>query len=85
MIAEPEQVLEDIIIEARDVHYSYEEGGQQSLNGVSLKIGRGKKVAFMGANGSGKSTFLCAATAYTGRTAERCSLPENQLTIPERG
>lgn len=65
MTAEPEQVSEDIIIEARDVHYSYEEGGQPSLDGVSLKIKRGKKVAFIGANGSGKSTFfMCCNGIY---------------------
>ena len=59
------QVSEDIIIEAREVRYSYEEGGQPSLDGVSLKIKRGKKVAFMGANGSGKSTFfLCCNGIY---------------------
>ena len=51
---------EDIILEARDIYYTYEEGGPPSLNGVSLKIKRGKKVAFMGANGYGKSPFfLC--------------------------
>ena len=33
----------DVIIEARDVNYAYEEGGPHSLNGVSLKIKRGKK------------------------------------------
>lgn len=50
----------EYIIEAEDVFYSYEEEGSYSLNGVSLKIPRGKKVAFLGANGSGKSTFfLC--------------------------
>lgn len=56
---------EDIIIEAAEVHFSYEEDGPHSLNGVSLKIGRGKKVAFMGANGCGKSTFfLCCNGIY---------------------
>ncbi|MSC84123.1 ABC transporter ATP-binding protein [Eubacterium sp. am_0171] len=56
---------QDVIIEARDVHYAYEEGGPHSLNGVSLKIKRGKKVAFMGANGCGKSTFfLCCNGIY---------------------
>lgn len=65
MMAESGQVSEDIIIEAREVRYSYEEGGQPSLDGVSLKIKRGKKVAFMGANGSGKSTFfLCCNGIY---------------------
>lgn len=50
----------EIIIEARDVSYSYEEGGPRALDHVSLKLRRGRKVAFMGANGSGKSTFfLC--------------------------
>lgn len=52
--------LNDIIIEARDVCYSHEEGGPRALDGMNLKIRRGQKVAFMGANGSGKSTFfLC--------------------------
>lgn len=50
----------DVIIEAGDLCYSYEEGGERALNYVNLKIERGRKVAFMGANGSGKSTFfLC--------------------------
>lgn len=56
---------EEIIIEARDVHFSYEEGGPHSLNGISLKIRKGQKVAFMGANGCGKSTFfLCCNGIY---------------------
>lgn len=51
---------DDIIIEARNLHYSYDDGEEHSLNGVDLKLRRGKKTAFMGANGSGKSTFfLC--------------------------
>lgn len=58
-------VAEDIIIEAREVYYSYEEDGPHSLNGVSLKIRKGQKVAFMGANGCGKSTFfLCCNGIY---------------------
>lgn len=51
---------QDMIIEVKNVHFSYEEGGPDSLDNVSLKIRRGSKVAFMGANGCGKSTFfLC--------------------------
>lgn len=51
---------EDIILEAKDVYFSYEDGGEHSLNGLNLKIKKGSRTAFMGANGSGKSTFfLC--------------------------
>ncbi len=50
----------DVIIKAENLHFSYDDGNSQSLNGLSLEIRRGKKIAFMGANGSGKSTFfLC--------------------------
>ena len=48
------------ILEARDISFSYEMDTNTSLNSVNLKIHRGQKIAFMGANGSGKSTFfLC--------------------------
>lgn len=48
------------ILKAENLHFSYDNGSSHSLNGLSLEIFRGKKVAFMGANGSGKSTFfLC--------------------------
>lgn len=50
----------EMILEARDVWYSYEENDQFSLQGLDLKVKKGSKVAFMGANGCGKSTFfLC--------------------------
>lgn len=48
------------ILEAENLYYKYEENEIPSLNGVDLKIARGEKIAFLGANGSGKSTFfLC--------------------------
>lgn len=51
---------EDVILEAKDLHFSYDMEEEHSLNGINIRIGRGKKIAFMGANGSGKSTFfLC--------------------------
>lgn len=50
----------DWIIEAEDLCYTYEGNEEPALRGVNLKISRGKKVAFLGGNGSGKSTFfLC--------------------------
>ena len=52
----------DIILKAEDLHFSYDDEQSHSLNGLSLEIKRGQKVAFMGANGSGKSTFFLCCT-----------------------
>lgn len=52
--------MSDIILEAKGLCFSYDGEKVYSLNNLSLQIKRGQKVAFMGANGSGKSTFfLC--------------------------
>ena len=52
--------MNDVILKADNLFFSYDDEKSHSLNGLSLEIGRGKKIAFMGANGSGKSTFfLC--------------------------
>ena len=52
--------MKDVILKAEDLYFSYDDEKTHSLNGLSLEIERGKKIAFMGANGSGKSTFfLC--------------------------
>lgn len=51
---------EEYIIEAQKLSFAYDGHETPSLNGLSLQIRKGEKVAFMGANGSGKSTFfLC--------------------------
>ncbi|TDA69988.1 MAG: ATP-binding cassette domain-containing protein [Clostridia bacterium] len=44
-------------MEASGLHYAYADG-TVALDGVSLSVPRGQRVAMMGANGAGKSTFL---------------------------
>lgn len=52
--------MNEIILKAENLYFSYEGEKSHSLNGLSLEIRRGQKIAFMGPNGSGKSTFfLC--------------------------
>jgi len=45
------------ILETRNVSYSYADG-TQALNGVSISLEEGKKIALVGPNGAGKSTLM---------------------------
>jgi cobalt/nickel transport system ATP-binding protein len=47
----------DSIIKATDLTYNYPDG-TAALKGVELEITRGERVALLGENGAGKSTFL---------------------------
>ncbi len=65
-----EKNMSDIILEAKDISYAYEDG-TQALRSVSVAIRKGKKIALMGANGSGKSTFfLCLNGIYRPQSGE---------------
>ena len=63
--------MKEIILEARNLYFSYELSDKHSLQGLNVKVKKGEKVAFMGANGSGKSTFfLCCNGIYQPQKGE---------------
>lgn len=77
--------MRDIILKAENLYFAYEGETSHSLNGLSLEIERGKKVAFMGANGSGKSTFSCAVMESTSLPQANYIWTECPMIIPGKG
>ena len=52
--------MNDVLLKTENLCYTYEGNTSPALDHLDLSIRRGKRVACMGANGSGKSTFfLC--------------------------
>lgn len=49
--------MKNPILRIKDLHYCYGNGGT-ALNGVSMDIYKGEKIAVIGSNGAGKSTFF---------------------------
>lgn len=49
--------MKEILLETRHLSFSYEEE-KNALHDVSVSIGMGEKIAVLGANGAGKSTFF---------------------------
>ena len=51
------------ILKVEDLHYAYN-GEKAALNGIDLNIYEGEKIAVLGSNGAGKSTFFQIGRAH---------------------
>lgn len=54
--------MSDVLIRLTSVHAGYP--GRSVLRGVDFSLRRGERVALLGANGAGKSTFLSVVTGF---------------------
>lgn len=50
--------FDDTVIEFIDVSFTYPQAEHKALEGLNVKIQQGEKIAVVGTNGSGKSTFV---------------------------
>lgn len=48
---------DDIILKVNDLYYSYDDE-KNALNGINVTIHQGERIAIIGSNGAGKSTFF---------------------------
>lgn len=72
------------LIEISDLHYRYEDG-TQALSGVNFTLHEGETVILLGANGSGKTTFLLHLNGLLKGEGKVniCGLPMNQQNRQE--
>ena len=71
---------------ARDVWVELGSGEErtEALRGMELEIARGERVALMGSNGAGKSTFLRAAAGLVEPQRGRVEAPSGVALLPQR-
>ena len=70
------------LIEVRDLHFQYEDG-TKALDGVNFTLNAGETVAVLGANGSGKTTFVLHLNGILrGQgSVTVCGMPVNKETL----
>lgn len=68
---------DDILVDIEDLRFDY--GGRPVLEGVSMKIPRGKVVAIMGGSGCGKTTLLRCIGGQLRPSGGRVRLEKHQV------
>ena len=68
----------DAIIKTENLKYTYTDG-TEALRGINIEISRGEKVAIMGANGSGKSTFFLTLNGISRPTAGKIFIDGQEI------
>lgn len=82
--------MSEPILQVNDLHYSYDDN-KMALDGVSVSIYPGEKIAVLGSNGAGKSTFFLNINGvlspehgeifYQGTKITKKSLPQLRKNI----
>lgn len=78
------------ILQVKDIHFQYNDE-KETLKGISLDIHEGEKIAVLGSNGAGKSTFFLNINGvlksssgqiiYRGKTIDKKSLNELRKNV----
>ena len=68
----------DTIIKTENLKFKYADG-TEALKGINIDIKRGEKIAIMGANGSGKSTFFLHLNGISRPTEGRVYIDGKEL------
>lgn len=74
----------DVIIKAEDIFFSYDDEQTYSLDGFSLELKKGKKIAFLGANGAGKSTFFLSLNGINKLVKGRLEVDGKEVTYDKK-
>ena len=68
---------DDILVDIEDLQFNYD--GRPVLQGINMKIPRGKVVAIMGGSGCGKTTLLRCIGGQLRPTGGRVRLEKHQV------
>lgn len=76
--------MDDALIAVRNLQYTYEDG-TRALDGVDFTLHEGETVALLGANGSGKTTFVLHLNGLLMQepSVTICGLRMTKSTLPE--